>query len=202
MPIIAATKPPGRPRCQETRAAILQAAYDLLESGGLAAFTIEAVAERSGAAKTTVYRWWPTKGALAMESFLRASEVLSPFPETASPLADLRVQLRLVAKALGGRSGRLLAGIVAEAQLDPATRDAFIQSYVSPRRQAARRLLERGIALGEFRPDLDPDSLCDALYGAFYMRLLFGHAPIDEAAADGILDLLLHGIAAPDPLLK
>ncbi|HZT19019.1 MAG TPA: TetR/AcrR family transcriptional regulator [Dongiaceae bacterium] len=191
-------KLPGRPRCEETRAAILRAAYELLESGGLSAFTIEAVAERSGAAKTTIYRWWPNKGALAMESFLRVAERLSPFPETGSPRADLRAHLHLFARALRGRAGRLLAGIVAEAQIDPATRAAFVASYVAPRRQAARRLLERGVALGELRPDLDVESVCDALYGFFYMRLLFGHAPMDRAAVDRILDIVLCGIGRSD----
>jgi AcrR family transcriptional regulator len=195
MSATAEMKLPGRPRCQETRGAILQAAYDLLESGGLAAFTIEAVAERSGAAKTSIYRWWPNKGALAMESFLRVAEKQSPFPETDSPRADLRTQLRLFAKVLRGRAGRLLAGIVAEAQRDPSTREAFIQSYILPRRQAARALLDRGIALGEFRSDLDAEAICDALYGFFYMRLLFGHAPMDDAAVDRVLDIVLNGIS-------
>jgi AcrR family transcriptional regulator len=195
MSATAEMKLPGRPRCQETRGAILQAAYDLLESGGLAAFTIEAVAERSGAAKTTIYRWWPNKGALAMESFLRVAEKQSPFPETDSPRDDLRTQLRLFAKVLRGRAGRLLAGIVAEAQKDPATRDAFIQTYILPRRQAARALLDRGIAQGDFRADLDAEGICDALYGFFYMRLLFGHAPMDDAAVDRVLDIVLHGIS-------
>ena len=103
-------KLPGRPRCEETRGAILRAAHELLESGGLGAFTIEAVAERSGAAKTTIYRWWPNKGALAMESLLGVAETLSPFPETESARADLRVHLHLYATALRGRAGKLLSG--------------------------------------------------------------------------------------------
>jgi len=195
MSAMAEAKSPGRPRCQETRGAILRAAYELLESGGLVAFTIEAVAERSGAAKTTIYRWWPNKGALAMESFLRVAQQQSPFPETCSPRADLRAHLHLFAKSLRGRAGRLLAGIVAEAQKDPATREAFIRSYVAPRRQAARALLERGIARGEFRPGLDVEDVCDALYGFFYMRLLLAHAPMDDAAVDRIVDLVLNGIS-------
>jgi AcrR family transcriptional regulator len=195
MSAMAEAKLPGRPRCQETRGAILRAAYELLESGGLAAFTIEAVAERSGAAKTTIYRWRPNKGALAMESFLRVAEQQNPFPETDSPRADLRSHLHLFARRLRGRAGRLLAGIVAEAQKDPATREAFIRSYVAPRRQAARALLERGIAQGEFRPGLDVESVCDALYGFFYMRLLLAHAPMHDAAVDRILDLVLNGIS-------
>jgi AcrR family transcriptional regulator len=195
MSMAAEIKSPGRPRCQETRAAILLAAYELLESGGLQAFTIDAVAERAGAAKTTVYRWWPNKGALAMEAFLMVAEKASPFPQTASPSADLRVHLRLFAKVMRGRAGRLLIGILTEVQKDPATRSAFIKSYVAPRRQAAARLLDRGIAQGEFRAGIDAQAVCDALYGSFYLRLLLGHAPMDDAAVDSILDIVLQGIA-------
>jgi AcrR family transcriptional regulator len=189
-------KLPGRPRCEETRSAILRAAYELLESGGLGAFTMEAVAERSGAAKTTIYRWWPNKGALAMESLLGMAEAQSPFPETDSARADLQAHLHLFATSLRSRAGKLLTGIVAEAQKHPATRDAFVRSYMAPRRQAARRLLERGMARGEFRPGLDIEGICDALYGFFYLRLLFGHGPMDDAAVDQALDIVLNGIEA------
>jgi AcrR family transcriptional regulator len=194
MSAILQSKLPGRPRCQETRAAILRAAYDLLESGGLPAFTIEAVAERSGAAKTTIYRWWPNRGALAMEAFLVAAEAKSPFPQTSSPSADLRAHLHLFACVLRGRAGALLAGIVAEAQNDPTTRESFIKSYIAPRREAARQLLERGARLGEFRHDLDVEGICDALYGFFYVRLLFRHAPMDDASVERALDIVLNGI--------
>jgi len=182
---------PGRPRCQETRTAILAAAYELLESGGLAAFTVEAVAERSGAAKTTIYRWWPNKGALAMESFLQVAQTRSPVPETGSPREDLKNHLRLLARALRGPAGRLLTGILAEAQKDPTTRASFLQSYVMPRRQAVRRLLARGIAVGQFRADLQADVVCDALCGFIYLRLMFGRARLDDAAVEHILDVLL-----------
>src|ERR1700755_2849569 len=91
---------PGRPRCEGTKQAILRAAYDLLEEGGIAAFTIEAVAQRSGAAKTTIYRWWPNKGALAIESFLQAIDKQNPFPRSDSAIADLKAQLRGVARPL------------------------------------------------------------------------------------------------------
>ena len=196
MTVLSETKLPGRPRCEETRSAILRAAHELLEAGGLGAFTIEAVAERSGAAKTTIYRWWPNKGALAMESLLGVADTLSPFPETKSARADLRVHLHLYAQALRGRAGKLLTGIVAEAQKDPATRDAFVTRYMAPRRQAARQLMERGMARGEFRPGLDIEGICDALYGFFYLRLLFGHGAMDEGAVDQVLDIVLSGIEA------
>jgi AcrR family transcriptional regulator len=191
-----AAKLPGRPRCEVRREAILQAAYELLESGGMAGFTIEGVAERSGVAKTTIYRWWPNKGALAMESFLGVAAKESPLPNTGSARAALAAHLHRFARALKGRTGRLLRGIVAEAQKDPATRDAFLRNYVAPRRQATRALLERGVREGEFREGLDVAGALDVLYGYFYIRLLFAHSPLDATAVDQLLDIVLRGIAA------
>ena len=178
-----------------TSASILRAAADLVGRVGYANASIERIAAEASVGKQTIYRWWPNKGALAMESFLRVAQQQSPFPETCSPRADLRAHLHFFARSLRGRAGRLLTGILAEAQKDPATREAFIRSYVAPRRQAARALLERGIARGEFRPGLDVEGVCDALYGFFYMRLLLAHAPMDDAAVDRIVDLVLNGIS-------
>src|SRR5260221_6509104 len=92
----------GRPRSQESRHAVLAAAFDLLTEAGLAPFTIEGVAARSGVARTTIYRWWPTKGSLIAESFLEATRSDIAFPITASPIADLRMQMKRVARLLRG----------------------------------------------------------------------------------------------------
>ena len=54
----------GRPRRAGADEEILRATRDLLDEGGYAAFTVDIVAERTGIAKTTIYRRWPTKGAL------------------------------------------------------------------------------------------------------------------------------------------
>ena len=97
---LAEDRGPGRPRCQDTRQSILRAAYEMFEEGEDQPFTIEAVARRSGAAKTTIYRWWPSKGALAIEAFLAIAEKRSAFPETESAVADLRMQVKLLARLL------------------------------------------------------------------------------------------------------
>jgi AcrR family transcriptional regulator len=187
---------PGRPRCEETRSAILRAAYELLEEGGLDAFTIEAVAERSGAAKTTIYRWWPDRGALAIESFLELSEKYAQFPQTSSATADLKSQMRRFARALRGRIGQIVASILAETQTNAGTRKAFVDGYISPRRNALQQVIDRGVTQGEFRAGLPLDDVGDTLYGSLLLRVLLRHAPLSDAAVDQLVDTAVQGMRA------
>src|SRR5690349_1217514 len=60
----------GRPRSEETRKAILRAARELLAEGGPGAVTMEAVAERAGVGKPTLYRSWPDRHAVAMAALM------------------------------------------------------------------------------------------------------------------------------------
>jgi AcrR family transcriptional regulator len=183
---------PGRPRCDVTRLAVLRAAYELLGEGGLGRFTIEGVAARSGVARTTIYRWWSSKGALAMEGFLEATAQDVHVPQTDSVSADLRATLRAFARIMGGTPGRIIRGIVAEGQSDPETIEAFKQGYVWPRRTEIRALLERGVANGEFRADLDIEMVSYGLFGPMYLRMLLNEG-LDEAWADRLATAALAG---------
>src|SRR3954470_9499171 len=112
---VAAKKGPGRPRSDSSRQAILRAAYELLAEGGMARFTIEGVATRSGSAKTTIYRWWGSRGLLATEALLghmrEAAPVESESDEPA--LAELRRYMLALAELLSGTTGRVLAALIA-----------------------------------------------------------------------------------------
>jgi AcrR family transcriptional regulator len=186
---------PGRPRSDDTRQAILRAAFALLEEGGMARFTIEGVAARSGAAKTTIYRWWPSKGALAMDAYHSEVAAMVSFAEGPSAIADMRKLLHLMAQAFASKTGRILAGVIGVGQTDPDTLAAYRKWVMEPRRAAVRHILERGIAQGEFRADLDPEAVQDAFYGFFLARVLLKHGAIDEAAVDRLADTILDGIA-------
>ena len=187
---------PGRPRCDVTRRAILDAAFELLVESGFAGFTIESVAARSGAAKTTIYRWWPSKSVLAVEAFLEVAQLETAFASTDSPLADLKAQIRLVARAFSGPTGRTLAGIIAAMQSDPETARAFVDGFVEPRRAAARQAVQRGIASGEIKADIDLDATLDCLYGPLYHRMLVGHRGLDDELVGALVDVVLNGIEA------
>jgi AcrR family transcriptional regulator len=191
-----ARRGPGRKRDEATRQAILRAAYETLDAEGYGGLTIEAVAARSGAGKTTIYRWWPSKGALAIDSFFDLYKRESPYPQTRSATEDLKAQLRLQAKSWGGRSGRIIAGILAAGQSDASTLENFRERLLKPRREEGRQLLQRGIDNGEFRPEIDIEAALDALYGPFYGRLFAWPGSIDPAWADRICDIVLRGLMA------
>ncbi len=191
----AMARAPGRPRCEVTHKAVLRAAYDLLGEAGLARFTIEGVAARSGVARTTIYRWWSSKGALAMEGFLEATAPDLALPPTASVAADMQALMRLVARLLRGKAGRIIRGIIAEGQSDPETINAFMAGYISPRRAEVRAILARGIASGELRADLDVEVVLASLFGPLHLRMLLNEG-IDDAWVDRLSNFVLAGCLA------
>jgi AcrR family transcriptional regulator len=195
MSTVMATRTPGRPRCDATRVAVLRAAYELLQESGLARFTIEAVAARSGVARTTIYRWWSSKGALAMEGFLEATAQDMHVPPTNSVARDIRTLLHAFARLQYGPAGRIVRGIIAEGQSDPETIEAFKANFVAPRRAELRALVERGIASGELRADLDIEMVSYALFGPLYQRMLLNEG-LDEAWVDRLANSFLAGCTA------
>src|SRR5918995_1196398 len=192
-------RPPGRPRSERAHRAILQAANDLLESEGFAAVTMEAIAERAGVSKATIYRWWPNKAAVVMDSFLSMVSSEVPFPHTGHAGEDLRLHMRMLAEAFGGKMGRTVAALIAEGEADPELAEALRSRWLSVRRTEAKEILELGIERGELREDLDPEVAVDVLYGPIYYRMLVAHAPLDEDFADALADHIFAGLGARDP---
>ena len=196
MQSVAIARAPGRPRCDLTRKSVLAAAYDLLADGGLSRFTIEAVATRSGVARSTIYRWWPSKGALAMEGFMEATAADLALPPSDSVVADLQATLRLFARLVRGKAGRIIRCIIAEGQGDPETIDAFLTGFVRPRRAELRAVIERGIASGELRADLDVEMTSYNLFGPLYLRMLLNEG-VDDGWVDRLSGFVLAGCLAP-----
>jgi AcrR family transcriptional regulator len=191
----AAVRAPGRPRSDATRRSILEAAYALLTERGPHAFTIEGVAARSGSAKTTIYRWWPSKGALAIDAFLDANAEALEFAHDGTALEQLYAQLMSVLRVFHSPAGKVIAGIVAEMQGDDELRLAYLERFIEPRRRAIAAIMERGLAGGELRADLDIEATMDLLYGSIYWRLLGCAGSLDQAWIDRLLVVLMRGIA-------
>src|SRR4051812_16506326 len=136
---------PGRPRSDATRCAILKAAYELLEETGMSGFTIEGVAARSGSAKTTIYRWWPSRGVLAAEALLSRMQSEYPVPHSGSAMADLKSIMHSMVEMMSGSPGHVLAGLIAEAQCCSGTADAILTNLIQRRRQLGRSIMERAL---------------------------------------------------------
>jgi len=190
---------PGRPRSERAHRAILQAANDLLESEQFAAVTVEAIAERAGVSKATVYRWWPNRAAVVMDGFLSIVSSQVPFPHTGRAREDIRIHMRRLAEAFSGKIGSTVAALIAEGQSDPELAEALRSRWLSVRRAEAREILELGIERGELREDLDPEVAVDVLYGPIYYRMLVGHAPLDDDFANALADHIFSGLVARDP---
>jgi AcrR family transcriptional regulator len=176
------------------RERLLAAAGAILARDGYNGLTMERVAAESGVAKTTLYRHWPTKAALCMDLYLAEAARELHDPDTGRVADDLRYVVNTVVR-LQTRTiaGPALVGLIAEAQIDPSTRQAFLAEFAQRRRAITRMILERAIARGEVRRDVDVDLVIDLLGGATTFRLLQGHAPLNARFADALVALVLAG---------
>ena len=173
----------GRRRNEAAREAILDAAFRLLSDPGTEALTIDAIAAEAGVGRQTIYRWWPSKGAVLAETLVRHAWVVVPERDTGSFAGDLTAFFTDSFAGLEnvGFADRLRQ-IVTEAQHDEHVA-RVLADFTAVRRAALRALLERGRSAGELAADADLDMLVDMAYGVLYYRLLIGHAPLDEKAA-------------------
>ncbi|MDT7592519.1 MAG: hypothetical protein QOH45_2050 [Pseudonocardiales bacterium] len=186
---------PGRPRSEESRVAVLRAASELMLEVGVRAMTTEGIAKRSGASKATIYKWWPNKYAVAIEAFLSAMSAESADPDTGSAPEDFRRALRGMMRFYASPSGRVFAQLVGEAQFDSQVAAELRDRLVGSRRRLVRAIWDRGVARGELRSDVDPEVAIDLVFGPAMYRLVAGHAPLDDTAADAIVAVAMGGLA-------
>lgn len=187
---------PGRPRSETVRQAILGATLELLEESGLAGLTMEAIAARAGVGKATLYRWWPTRGLVALDAMMREIESAAGvatsgrFRETM--IANVRALIVLYTTTARGHA---IAAIIGEMQRDPELAEAFRERLMAKRRAALRKLIEAASLRGELRSDVDPELVIDLIYSPIYLRLLLRHLPLDEQFAEQVVDAALTGLA-------
>jgi AcrR family transcriptional regulator len=185
-------------RLERSRQTILEATRALLaEEGGIRALTVEAVAARSGVAKTTIYRRWRDKWELALDAVM-----IDMVPRLASPVdvGDTRKELLTftdsVVKLLAARPyGPALQALVSEIATRPELATVYRKRAVEPRRATLAPVIERGIARGDLRPDTDVQVLHEFLVGPIFYRLLFSGGKLDRKLGARIVDGILEGFA-------
>lgn len=185
----------GRPRSEQADRAILAAAADLLAERGLGGMSIEEVASRAGVGKATIYRRWASRGTLALDAFLAEFQSQQPLPDTGSLHDDLLAALRNWIRSVTRTSaGPVLAGLIAEAQLDPVVATAWRERVVEQLRDQHKIMLDRAVARGEISAKTDYDVVLDLMFGAAYHRLLHGHRPLSDQFARRVVDLIMAGL--------
>lgn len=181
------------PRVLRSRAAVLSATVDLLFEHGVAGTTIEAVAARSGVAKTTIYRQWRDQPALVLDAF---SSLLAPpvAPDTGVLRDDLLHLLTGLAHALrASPAAGLTPALVDAAERDPAYAELHRRESRA-RHAAVRAVLARGVERGELPHDVDLDLVVDLLAGPLFHRRWFSSQPLDARVAAAVVDAVLPGL--------
>jgi AcrR family transcriptional regulator len=185
---------PGRPRSARSEQAIITAVLETIADGtAVEALSVESIAARAGVGKATIYRRWPSKEQLIMDA---VASLKLPVPEVAgeSVRADLVTLLSAIARETPHRHGEvmncLLPQIARSAELH-----CWYQKMIEPRREVTRRVLRRGIATGEIRPDIDLEVTVFLLAAPMILqRTVRWNPALDDAdLAERVVDAVLAG---------
>lgn len=181
----------GPHRNAQTHKAIIESTWRLLESVGYHALRIEKVAADAGVGKATIYRWWPSKSALAAEAIATRLD-LSPIPNSGDPRQDLKDGIQITIDNYRGTvAGVALPALVAELVYDEDGYAAFHESFLRPRREASAQAVRRAIKAGLLPADTDAELLLDTWAGAIFYRVLISHQPFEPDLAEKLTALIL-----------
>jgi AcrR family transcriptional regulator len=185
----------GRPPSEMAAShdAIMDAVFALLQKKSVRDLTMEEVARRAKVGKPTLYKWWPTKATLVLAMLCErmAPNLEKPMGQTAAE--SLRHRARRLIDAFNGPFGRIVAGLIAEGQSEPAVLQEFFDRWVSPRRNATIADLQRGKNTGELRSETEPELLNDAIFGAIYYRLLLRSGPLTRPFGEELVEQVIRG---------
>lgn len=181
-------------RSEQSRRAILDAAISMIGELGYDNISIEAIARQAGVSKQTIYRWWPSKGAVILEAATESLGTVVAIPDTGDIVADIRSQLTGILELITTTGfGPAYRCLIAAGQSDPDLLRALFDQIIAPNIEdfGARAALAQ--QRGEMRADADWQTLRDLLYGVVEYRL-FHSMPLEPEYIDGILEIALHGV--------
>jgi AcrR family transcriptional regulator len=199
---LAQTKAPtrGRPRQASAGKAIVDATLELLAERGFQAATIEAIADRAGVGRNTIYRRWASKEELIVDA-LQELVVDLDFQEDGHVYALLLDWIRDFVRVFGDPLyGRILPVVLGELQQNPDFARIYSEQIVQPRYDALLEFLRAAVERGELHPDADPEQIVDLLAAPPFVRALpVGLPPVSERYAEELLETIWRGIAPPAP---
>ncbi|MEU8364073.1 TetR/AcrR family transcriptional regulator [Nonomuraea sp. NPDC048882] len=186
-------------RSERSRQAILAAARELISEVGYAKLTIEAIAARAGVGKQTIYRWWPSKGAVVLDAFLALSEAgpegSMALPDTGDVAADLRAVMRAtVAEFADPAFEGPIRALNAEIINDPALAAQYREKLAGPVDEAKKDRLRSAQRAGQLAADADLDLALELLYAPLYQRWLLRTGPLTPDYADALVEAFLRAM--------
>ncbi|PZG01822.1 TetR/AcrR family transcriptional regulator [Nonomuraea aridisoli] len=193
-----ATVRPGG-RTARVGEAVIDATLSELSEVGYAALRVDAVAQRAGVNKTTIYRRWGNKVGLVSTALIERRGQLTPPADTGSLRGDL---VELLKEIRLGLKVPWVAVLLREAgPRTAASADLYelLDMFWPARFKVSRVIFERALERGELPAGTDPDFLLEMISGPLYFHwLMLGH-PLDDAFLDRVADFILHGAQASPP---
>lgn len=177
-------------RVRRSRAKVLDVTAELLLERGFAGASVDEITRRSGVAKTTIYRHWPTRGDLLRDA---CSSIGTPLeiPETGSFAGDVTALLTSLAHLLRSEKWTsVLPSVIDAAERDPdiaAMYRKLQEGYSAPLLSIIQRAMQRG----ELAKTTDAALLVAALTGPLFYRRWFSREPLTSAFAKQIVCLVL-----------
>lgn len=185
----------GRPRSESSRKSILDATRRLLTHSSVQKLSIEAIAKKAGVGKTTIYRWWPNKPAVVMEAVFSQPAFNNVLPTPRNAVQGVTQQLDKLCRQMSGKSGRLVAEIIGEAQSEPEALKIFIDTYLQDRYNTLYSYIEGGKQTGEFSEDINTDNAIDIVLGPVFFRLMSGQE-LDDTFIKDMTAMLIKALKA------
>ena len=179
----------GKPadRVQRSKDAVLAVTYELLSEKGLSGATVDEISLRSGVAKTTIYRHWPTGWALLLDACSKVGPQ-PEIPETGSLREDISALATFIAKQL--RTNRMSS--VLPSILDAAERDTDIGNLHAQMRAAFvgpfERVFEAARQRGELPRGTDTSEIIASILGPLFYRRWFSREPLDQKFVKGVVE--------------
>lgn len=160
-------------RSENAYRAILEAALSLCGENGYASLTVEGIAARAGVSKKTIYRWWPSKGAVLLEAVVEQAAQTANHPDTGDFVEDMLAQLEGVIALLTPHRSSAVSGLIAEALRDDALAADLREQLIVPNIRLFDERVRSAQQRGELPEHVDVELLNDLLHGTLYHRLVF-----------------------------
>jgi len=177
-------------RSEQSRRAILDASMSMIGELAYDNISIEAIARRAGVSKQTIYRWWPSKGAVILEAATESLSAVVSLRDTGDIVGDVRTQLTAILELITTTDfGAAYRCLIAAGQSDADLRRALFDQIIAPNIEDFGARVASAQQRGEMRADADWKAMRDLLYGVIEYRLV--HAmPLEPAYVDRILNIV------------